>query len=88
MDYDSLVLPFEKYVRLLHSNHSSSDDVMFCICLARSIHQVPTSHGKPQQWGKMFQMQKHFLRRGNLFVFGTMKCIDSAKTSKHLHGFS
>uniref|UniRef100_A0A6N2MLY1 Uncharacterized protein n=1 Tax=Salix viminalis TaxID=40686 RepID=A0A6N2MLY1_SALVM len=29
----------------------------------RSTHQVPTSHGKPQQRGKMFKIQKHFLRR-------------------------
>jgi len=36
--------------------------------LARLIPQVPTSHGKPQQWEKMFQMQKHFLRRG-IYLF-------------------
>ena len=54
----------------MHSNHSSSDDVLFCICLARSIHLVPTSHGKPQQWEKMFQMQKRFLRRGIYLFLG------------------
>uniref|UniRef100_A0A6N2M1V5 NB-ARC domain-containing protein n=1 Tax=Salix viminalis TaxID=40686 RepID=A0A6N2M1V5_SALVM len=31
--------------------------------MQESTHQVPTSHGKPWQWRKMFQMQKHFLRR-------------------------
>jgi hypothetical protein len=38
--------------------------------------------------GKNVSNAKTFLEKRYLFVFGTMKCIDSAKTSKHLHGFS
>ncbi|KAB5532263.1 hypothetical protein DKX38_018933 [Salix brachista] len=38
--------------------------------------------------GKNVSNAKTYLEKRYLFVFGTMKCIDSAKTSKHLRGFS
>jgi 20S proteasome subunit alpha 2 len=43
---------------------------------------------KASAMGKNVSNAKTFLEKRYLFVFGTMKCIDSAKTSKHLHGFS